>query len=138
MAGKFLQTSLEHIKLEIGSLTSVFHLDFKQYGPLISPTWLTVLWEFIPDHDIGLRNAQPQQPRPLQLHDRALMDIFIRTPNYNLSTLTSINRVRCYLQVFLVADIATGDGTKVRGNYSRGLLGDSLSIWDWHEEHPSA
>ena len=36
-----------------------------------------------------------------------------------------------------IADIATGDGLRIRSNYARGRPGDTVSQWDWHEEHPS-
>ena len=137
MTGKFLQTSIEHHQLEIGSCTSLFHLDYKKYSFLTSPTWLTVLWEFISEHNINVRNAQPNQPQPLRQHDMAIMDTFIN--NYVISNpiLLSINRVRCYLQLFFISDIATGDGLKIRNNYAQGHRGDTVSKWDWHEEHPS-
>ena len=67
----------------------------------------------------------------------AIMNTFIN--NYIISNpiLLSINRVRCYLQLFFISDIATGDGLKMRNNYAWGHCGDTVSKWDWHEEHPS-
>ena len=54
MTGQLLQTSLEHHQLEIGSFTPMFHLLFEDYIPLTSPTWMTVLWEFVSEHDIDI------------------------------------------------------------------------------------
>ena len=67
----------------------------------------------------------------------AIMDPFIN--NYVISNpiLLSSNRVRCYLQLFFILDIATGDGLKIRNNYAQGYRGDTVSKWDWHKEHPS-
>ena len=52
--------------------------------------------------------------------------------------MTSINRVRGYLEVFTLADIATGDGTKIRQCFIQGTKCDTTSLWEWHEERPSA
>ena len=47
---------------------------------------------------------------PSRLHDQALMDIL--KEDYDISTTVeeSINRMRCYLEVFSLADITTGKG----------------------------
>ena len=66
------------------------------------------------------------------------MDIFRIEQNLTTADLISINRVRCYLEVFSLADIATGDGSKIRTCYKLGLHGDTTSSWDWHEEQPAS
>ena len=137
MTGKFLQTSIEHHMLEIGSFTPFFSIPFKSHECLSTPTWLTVLWEFISDHDITLSNATNISLSPFRRNDRALMDIFFQDHSLSSAILVSINRVRCYLEVFSLADIATGDGTRLRSCYSQGQRGDTHSQWDWHEERPS-
>ena len=53
MASKFIQNSLEHHILELGSFTSFFSLPYDSH----QPTWLTVLWEFVGEHDIILSNS---------------------------------------------------------------------------------
>ena len=54
ITGKLLQTSLEHHQLEIGSFSLFFHLDFNKYHFFTTPTWLTVVWEFIQEHNISI------------------------------------------------------------------------------------
>ena len=65
--------------------------------------------------------------------------IFLRN-NHDIrpSILLSINLVRCYLEVYSLADIVTGDGTNIRKNYLLGTPSDSRSTWDWHRESPSS
>ena len=137
MTGKFIQTSLEHHMLELGSFTSFFSLPFELHYRLATPTWFTVLWEFVSEHNIILSNSTNIRLSPLRLHDRSLIDI-LRT-DYDLTPADqiSINRVRCYLEVFSLADIATGDGSRIRPCYKYGQRGDTISSWDWHEEQPS-
>ena len=137
MTGKFIQTSLEHHMLELGSFTSFFSLPFELHYRLATPTWFTVLKGFVSEHNINLSNSTNIRLSPLRLHDRSLMDI-LRT-DYDLTPADqiSINRVRCYLEVFSLADIATGDGSRIRPCYKYGQRGDTISSWDWHEEQPS-
>ena len=45
MTSKFIQTSLEHDMLELGSFTPLFYLSYDYHQCLVTPTWITVLWE---------------------------------------------------------------------------------------------
>ena len=66
------------------------------------------------------------------------MDIFGKEHNIAPKVLQSINRVRCHLKVFSIADIATGDGLKIRKQYMLGLVEDTDSSWEWPLERPSS
>lgn len=134
MTGKFLQTSIEHHILELGSFTPFFSIPYKTHHFLATPTWLTVLWEFISTHDIILSNTTNVRLSPLRSHDRTIMDIFFQDHSLPPNILVSINRVRCYLEVFSLANITTGDGNRIRSCYLQGNRGDTHSNWDWHEE----
>ena len=136
MTGQLLQSSLEHHQLEIGSFTPFFQLLFRDHIHLTSPTWMTVLWEFVRDHDIDLSHHSSPRMGPLRVNDRALMDIF-KEHNITTKESTSINKVRGYLEVFTLADITTGDGNKIRQCFKLGIKSDTKSLWDWHEERPS-
>ena len=45
--------------------------------------------------------------------------------------------MRCHLEVFSLADITTGDGTKIRPCFKYVIKGDTVSSWDWAEERPT-
>ena len=137
MTSKLLTTSLEHHQLEVGSFTSIFDLNYATYNFLTSPTWITCLWEFISEHDINLTSSSPKRPQPLRVNDRALMDIFMEDFDLTETTLKSINQVRCHYKVFSLADIATGDGLRIQGQYLRGFIGNVQSSWEWPLEQPS-
>lgn len=132
-----IRTSLEHYQHEIGSFASIFDLNFDTYIHFTSPTWLTCLWGFVSEHNINLSHTSPTRPQHLRLHDKAIMDIFYTEYNLPTSTLQSINRVRCHLQLFSLADLATGDGTKIRNQYILGLKDNLGSNWEWQIEQPS-
>ena len=79
MTGQLLQTSVEHHQLEIGSFTPMFHLLFEDYIPLTSPTWMTVLFEFVSEHGIDLSHHSSSRMGPLRINDKALMKNFIKS-----------------------------------------------------------
>ena len=127
MTGQLLQSSLEHHQLEIGSFTPIFQLLYSDFINLTSPTWLTVLWEFVSDHNIDLSHHSSPRMGPLRTNNRALMDIF-REHDINATVMTSINRVRGFLEVFTLADITTGNGNKIRQCFLRGSKSDTNSL----------
>ena len=129
MTGQLLQSSLKHHQLEIGSFTPFFQLLFSDYITLTSPTWITVLWEFVCDHNIDLSHYSSPRMGPLRVHDRALVDV-IKEHAITMTVMTSINRVRGYLEVFTLADITKGDGNKIRQCFLLGIKSDTNSLWD--------
>ena len=137
ISGNLFLTSLEHHQLEVGQFTSLFDLRYASHNFLTSKTWLTCLWEFVSEHDIKLSSSSPRRPQPLRQGDKAIMDIFLNDYNLPKKMLQSINRVRCHLKVFSIADIATGDGMKIRSIYSVGTASNRQSIWEWPKEQPS-
>ena len=110
MTSKLIKTSLEHHMLELGSFTSFFSLPYNSHKSLVTPTWLTVLREFVSEHDITLSNSFNVHLTPLHLYDRSLMDIFRMDHDLSLADCIFINRVRYHLEVFSLVDIATGEG----------------------------
>ena len=113
MTSKFIQTSLEHHMLILDSFISFFSLPYESHQRLATPTWLIVLWEFVGEHDIILSNSSNVRLSSLRLHDRSLMNIFRIDHDLTPADQISINRIRCHLEVFTLANIATGDGSKI-------------------------
>ena len=74
---------------------------------------------------------------PLRVNDRALMDV-LKEHDITTTVMTSINRVRGYLDVFTLADSTTCDGNKIRQYFILGIKSDTKILWDWHEERPSS
>ena len=130
MTRKIIQTSIEHHQLEIGSFTSIFQFEYNKYCFLTSPTLLTILWKFITEHDTSLRNSLPHQSQLLRQYDIAILDTFLCYHNISTSILLSINRARCYLKLFSLVDITTGNDLRMRADYAQGRPGDTVSQWN--------
>ena len=73
----------------------------------------------------------------LCFNDKSLMEIFTQEHDITTAVKTSINKVRGCLAVFTLAEIATGEGTKILPCFASGIKIDTKSNWDWHEERPS-
>lgn len=114
MAGQLLQNSLEHRQLEVGSFAPIFQLSHEDHIQLTSPTWMTALWKFVSQHHIDLSHYSSPRRGPLRFKDKVLMDVFTQDHDITTAFRTSINKVRGHLEIFNLADIATGDGTKIR------------------------
>ena len=99
MTCQLLQTSLEHHQLEIGSFTPFLQLLFDDYIMLISPTWMTVLWEFVSDHNIDLSHHSSPRIGPLRINDKALMDIFSQEHDIPTQVKISINNACMYYRL---------------------------------------
>ena len=130
MTGQLLQTSLEHDQLEIGSFTPFFQLLFEVHITLTSPDWLTVLRKFIYEHNIDLSHHYSPRMSPLRNNYKALMNILSQEHEITPTVKTSINRVRGYLEVFTLIDIATGDGIQICPCFVLEMKSDTKSKWD--------
>ena len=75
---------------------------------------------------------------PLRNNDKALMDIFYQEREVTPIVKTAINRVRGYLEVFTLADIATRYGIKICPCFVLGIKSDTKSMQDWYEERSAA
>ena len=69
---------------------------------------------------------------PLKTYDKAIMDIFYKEHDITPKVMVYINRVPGYLEVFTLADIATGDGTKIRPCFILEIKSDTRFLWDSH------
>ena len=74
---------------------------------------------------------------PLRENDAAIMTLLRKFLHLSKPEITAINQVRNYLEVFTVADIATGDGTRISSNYLSGVRSQNPSSYEWQTEHPS-
>jgi len=74
--------------------------------------------------------------RPSQEQDQALMDAIRTHGPIPKGHLTAINRVRCHLQLFFLADITTGDGQTIHHSYLHSSTVNIKSQWEWHSECP--
>ena len=137
MTGKLIQSLLEQHQLEIGSITPLFLNDYEKYSFLTPTSWITEIWEFISKFNIHLQQSYLMGPSLQRVNDQAIMDYFIKQGNISKNHLCAINRVRCHMQIFTIADLATGNGKYVNSKYLIRLRENQNSQWKWHMESPT-
>lgn len=108
MTGKFIQTTLENLHVELGTPTRFTKLSWEQYHALTTNTWLHSIWQFCFEHNIHLHYPEPHIPL-LRQHDQYIIPHLL---NLGLpkQDLIRANYCRMWLQVFCLSDITTGDG----------------------------
>ena len=137
ITGHLIQTLLEQHQLEIGSFTSLFHLPYKQYSYLTSPSWIIELWQFVDNFDIILQSHDAIKLHGARTHDVAIMDAVRELGPIIPAQLKAFNRVRCHLHVMNLSDVTTGDGKRIDTVFFDSSPPCLDSAWEWHLEHPT-
>jgi hypothetical protein len=141
MAGHLLRASFEQAQIELGTGTPFLESSFTSFGGLLSPNlWVGSLWNFVHSHGITLRSEDYSQSLPTlqRIGDYFLMDRLIALQCFSKSQLQAFNRCRLYMQALTLADICTGDGTRVQSNCFACIpRHDLTSRWIWPTEQPS-
>lgn len=112
-------------------------LSYPKYSFLTTSSWLTEIWEFISTHKITLLCSESITPASQRTGDMAIMDICCNEMTLPQVTIAALNRERCYLQVFSLADVVTGDGKTIQYSCLNRLRDTSTSNWQWHEQRPT-
>ena len=140
LPGELFIASLEQAQLEIGTSIPFLQAPFERYGFLLTKNcWIGSIWSFISKHDISLWGA-PTPPPPLQrANDQYLMEMVLAIPGLSRSQLISFQRCRLKLGAHTLADICTGDGTRIR-KQALEVIPDTTqpSNFIWPTEHPCA
>jgi hypothetical protein len=98
MMGNLLCNTIEAAKLEIGVGRNLFSLDYKQYYPLLTDTWIKDVWKFANENNIDIIDKATKN---LQLHrhnDVFIMEIIVNH-RYSKGELQKINKCQLYLRV---------------------------------------
>ena len=133
---KMFRMELEQFQLEVGSGKIFFDLDHTKWAQPITKCWLWYVWEFVSRFKIKVHSKIAVGVQ--RVNDKFIMDI-MHTIYTNTEILRSINRCRQYLEVLTLADITTGDGSKVRENILQvQRLDNERSKYKWSIQKPSA
>ena len=145
-----------HLRSPNSPLRSLFQLGVEWFRtlcgyttcPLASPaintqhvelaTWFRSLQGFLATIHHSLEIPNLYLPRSVRQSDVAIMDL--PTATFTLSDLQRINRCRLYLQVSVLSEISTGDGTQLQKEAWKGQLplnNYSLLLWP-RQPRPSA
>ena len=130
--GKLMRDSLELAQLEVGMGIPILEADFEMYGHLLTDCWIKVLWRFISPHNIHLRNPEQVLPTLQRVGDAFIMEKVTQSEAFSEEEEIRINRCRIYFQAMTLADIVTGDGSKITPQalaLDRALRPESRYMW---------
>ena len=136
ITGKLLTAMIEQHQLAIGCMDNIFMMNYERYKHLTENTWITNTWKFVSEYGIQLKcddNISLAFPRK---NDRTIMSEIMKLECMSIKEEIAFNKVRCYLQVLTISDIATGCGTKIQQNILEGKKSMD-SRYEWHEEQPT-
>jgi hypothetical protein len=99
------------MKMEFGLNGFLFQHDPSKWEAIITPSWLKFTWKFLCKNDVQLRDDISDFP-PLREQDRNIMEAFSEL-GWPGSQIYKLNICRMFLQVITIAEITTGDGTRI-------------------------
>jgi hypothetical protein len=115
-----MQASMSITQIECGSSFPFFELVADQWAHLVTPTWISHLWQECQPKGISVKFYTDffWVPKPVREHDTCIMDIAHQM--YSGQQLLQINMCRLALQVTYLSDIASVDGRRILLAYYNG------------------
>ena len=141
VTGHLIHTEIEHLHLETGqsnfSLSANFALIAKTL--LTSNCWVLATWKFMHQYKISIDLSLPTFPLRRQ-NDQYLMQALIHS-TIAPTLWKKFNQCRLYLNVIILADICTGDGTEIckaafEGTFVQGTSRNNIP-WPPRDTPPS-
>ena len=136
ITGNHLRAGIEAHKLELGVGGSLFTKDYNMFTSYMTKdTWCANTWKFLWEYRIRVEERTPSL-RLQREGDAFLMEAFIEA-GYQGEELAQLNRCRMFLQVVTVADISSGDGTKLlRSTKHKRTDSPSARRYQWPGQGP--
>ena len=147
ITGKFMNTALEYLRLELGHNGPIFSLDPQDFvNYQLTDSWIKATWDFCYYHNIQFQDNTLDLPLRRE-NDVCLMEAFGKNKNLQKKNLSILNKCRLFLKAFTLSDIVTGDGTSIQRSAWAGefvanttrdpsawpciphLLSSELNIW---------
>jgi hypothetical protein len=136
--GALLRASLEQAQLEIGIGSSFLLESFDTYGFLLTNCLWSTIWAFISAHHITLSYPDQVLPQRQRQGDEFIMQRLVQQDTLSRADLISCNRCRLAIEAVTLADIVTGDGKRIIGDYASALPSQTQrSKWEFPVEKPS-
>ena len=114
ITGNLLRDVSESLRIELGLPMSPLSYDFQKWNRCTTRTKFHVMWQFCSESGLQLQDGLPDTPI-LRVSDQFLMSIF-ESHKCTPKELEILNRCRLFLQVELLSDICTGDGSSLRSD----------------------
>ena len=127
--GQLMRTTLQQLLLEIGVGGNIFRRDHNEWKFITTKSWISMCWKFASENRLCISG-------PLKLITRRENDAFLMehfwTKGITGKQLISVNRVRQYLQVLTISDIASPEGGHIMEDYLEGQAPKHQQSWhDW-------
>jgi hypothetical protein len=113
MTGQLILASFEQLRLEIGIPGFLTSSSFQEFKVLITPSWLTDLWDFLQRFGIELHD-QAGQLLPQRTNDKFLMADFRK--HFRGLELKQLNECRMFLHAVTLSDIVSANGQEITIN----------------------
>ena len=133
ITGQLIATSLEHLRIEMGSNVPIMSTDPSLFAAFhLTDSWVMDTWKFCHEQGITVEDKTPSLPM-LRENDKCIMDEFRTNKHIAPKSLQVLNRCRLYLRAFSLSDISTGDGKAIstqawKGVYD-GATGRKGELW---------
>ena len=112
MTGHFISTSLEFLRLELGLNINIFLENYTKFEHLLfTQSWVRDCWRFASENKIQWNDGTAKIPMR-QINDIPIMAAILAM-NIPTHEQRQCNKCRIYLKAFTLADLVTGDGTKI-------------------------
>ena len=134
--GHKLSTSIHWLQLQVGCLDCPLSLPYSTWSHLSPICWTKCFWESLQYYQVDLRLRYTSIP--LQRDGDVSIMAFLLPHMTTPATMASVNRCRCYLNMILLSDIATLDGTSVASDMIWGSKLPLQSKMRFPPEHPTA
>ena len=113
ITGRFIQVSLENLRLELGINQPILNSDYDKYQhAILTNSWIVHTWKFMAENCIQLDIDAPVIPLRRE-RDAPLMETILNTLKLTRKEIQDLNKCRMYLQIFNISEIVTGDGKRI-------------------------
>lgn len=128
ITGALIKQVLEGTRLEVGVSGSFWNRSFVTFKPIVTPCWISEIWEYTSQHQITLEDPFVRL-ETYWSKDIMLMDVF--GAHYTGEDLRRLNHCRMFLRVTCLSEISRADGSKISFDAWNGF--PSESQWNAYE-----
>jgi hypothetical protein len=134
ITGQLFTTSLEQLRLEMGTPGVLTDAPFKKLKAIVTETWLKDLWEFADRFAIQIRDTEEKLVQH-RTNDKFLMKEFIQIGCTN-QELQQLNECRIFLHAVTLSDIVTADGWEITIQAWEGQVNNiGTTSYRWPRKH---
>lgn len=135
--GRLMKISMRWTQLEAGTSKPFYQYNFKQLAPLLTPTWMIHLWEYLSSCNSTISEHAPWVYDLPCENDFFLMDIVLDA-NIPVEQKIIFNEIRMHLRILTASDIIVlGSGSSVHPNVFKGIrFRPSSLLWPNTQKFP--